>query len=589
MTRTKALVLALVIVGLVMFAFVSVVVVSTIVTIASAGPAAATTHIRSGSILVVDLSRPLGEKGQRDAGLGSMFATPGHSLPAWEAASAIRHAGTDERIAAILLRGGFNGSLSSLDQLRDALIDARESGMPIYAQLGSANERMLWLASVADEIWLDPLGMVEFDGWFGDVLYFADALKELGVEVQVTRVGKYKSAAEPFMLGHMSPENREQLTEMLASIETKILGDIAQARGIELDVLKQFSTEKGWFTARAAIEAKLATHAEPYSALLDKLREEADVDEGDELPETQLAKYARSVRKSPKSGPGIQVVIAEGEILDGSSKIAIGGDDLASELREAREDKDVRAVVLRVDSPGGSATASDVIRAEVLALKAAGKPVIVSMGSVAASGGYWISANADAIVAQPHTLTGSIGVFGMIPNVEELGERYGLRAERVTTSPLAGVGSIWKRMDERQLGLVQCFVDEIYERFLDLVADGRKLDREQVQEIAQGRVWTGRQAAELGLVDELGGLARAIELARERAKLGAKAPVRYPVRQIHWFEELIQEVMEEEGLVAARSEPLEALAQLSRLHAALREAGAGPRVLARLPFEFNVR
>lgn len=589
MTRTKAVVLTLLIVGLVLFAFGCVVVVTTIFSIASTGPATATARIGSGSILVVDLSRPIGEHGLRDSGLGGVFGELSHPLPAWEAAQAIRHAGDDERISAILLRGGFNGSLSALDQVRDALIDARESGKKIYAQLGSANERMLWLASAADEIWLDPLGFVEFDGWFGDVLYFGDALKELGVEFQVTRVGKYKSAVEPYILGHMSAENREQLTHVLDAIETKILGDIAQARGLELETLKQFSTEQGWFTARAAIDAKLATHAEPYSALLEKLREEADVDEGDELPEAKLAKYARSIRKSPKSGAGIQVVIAEGEITDGSNKLAIGGDDLAEELREAREDDDVRAVVLRVDSPGGSATASDVIRAEVLALKAAGKPVIVSMGSVAASGGYWISANADAIVAQPHTLTGSIGVFGMLPNVEELGERFGLRAERVATSPLAGIGSMWKRLDERQLGLMQGFVDEIYERFLELVSEGRKLDLEQVQEIAQGRVWTGRQAVELGLVDELGGLERAIELAREKAELGAKAPVRYPAREIHWLDEFIQELAEEEGFLAARSEPVAALAQLSRLHTALREAGVGPRVLARLPFDFSAR
>jgi protease-4 len=295
------------------------------------------------------------------------------------------------------------------------------------------------------------------------------------------------------------------------------------------------------------------------------------------------------VRRSPKSGAGVQVVIADGEIVDGSNPAAIGGDDLAQALREAREDDDVRAVVLRVDSPGGSATASDVIRAEVLALKAAGKPVIVSMGSVAASGGYWISADADAIVAQPHTLTGSIGVFGMLPNVEALAERYGLRAERVATSPLAGVGSMWKRLDEPQLALVQGFVDEIYERFLDLVAQGRKLDRERVAEIAQGRVWTGTRAKELGLVDELGGLERAIELARERAGLSDKAPVRYPQRQVEWFEELLEEILEQEGLAATQGAELKALGRLSRFAQVLEHVDGAPRVLARLPFEFSAR
>ncbi len=588
-SRTKGLLIAFAIVGLVLFTFASILVISTIVSLASAGPAATTTRIKSGSILVVDLSRPLGEAGARQGGLGGIFGDPAHPLPAWEAAAAVRNAGEDKRVSAILLRGGFAGSLSSLDMLRDALNDARKAGKPIYAQLGSANERMLWLASVADEIWLDPLGFVEFDGWFGDVLYFGDALEKLGVEVQVTRVGKYKSAVEPFMLGHMSAENREQLTEMLRGIETKILGDIATARGLELDALKRFSVEKGWFTAREAVAANLATHAAPYAELLEKLREASDIDEGDDLPELKLSKYARSLRKSPKKGKCVQVVIAEGEIVDGSSKVGIGGDDLAAELRSAREDKDVRAVVLRVDSPGGSATASDVIRAEVLALRAAGKPVVVSMGSLAASGGYWISANADAIVAQPHTLTGSIGVFGMLPNAQDLGERYGLRAERVATSPLAGVGSLWKRLDERQLALVQGFVDEIYERFLDLVSEGRKLDRETVQEIAQGRVWTGARAKELGLVDEFGGLERAIELARERAQLGQKSTVRYPRRKLKWFEEFIESMIENEDLLEARSPSLAALERAAQLQRTLEQIANTPRVLARLPFEFSER
>jgi protease-4 len=211
------------------------------------------------------------------------------------------------------------------------------------------------------------------------------------------------------------------------------------------------------------------------------------------------------------------------------------------------------------------------------------------MGSLAASGGYWISADADAIVAQPHTLTGSIGVFGMLPNVEALAERYGLRAERVATSPLAGVGSMWKRLDEPQLALVQGFVDEIYERFLDLVAAGRKLDRERVAEIAQGRVWTGARAKELGLVDELGGLERAIELARERAGLSDKAPVRYPQRQLEWFEELLEEILEQEGLAAAQGAQLKALGRLSRFAQVLEHVDGAPRVMARLPFEFSAR
>jgi protease-4 len=581
MTRTKAIVLALVIVGLVLCVTLGLFVLAAI-------GSGAKVNVAKGSILVVDLTRPLSEKGSRQPGLAGIFGNLSHPLPAYEAASAVRAAGDDERIAAILLRGGFEGSFASLDLLREALVDARKSGKRIYAQLGSANERMLWLGSAADEIWLDPLGFVEFDGWFGDILYFGDALKELGVEVQVTRVGKYKSAVEPFMLGRMTDENREQLTEMMRSIEGKILGDIGEARGLDVEQLKKWSRERGWFTAKAAVEEKLATHSAPYASLLEKLREHADVDAQDELPEITLSRYARGVRKSPGSGPGVRVVVADGEIVDGSNPMAIGGDDLAEELRAAREDEDTLAVVMRVDSPGGSATASDVIRAEVLALKAAGKPVIVSMGSLAASGGYWISANADVIVAQPQTLTGSIGVFGMLPNVEALAEKYGLRAERVSTSPLAGLGSMWKRLDETQIGMVQGIVDEIYERFLDLVAEGRKLGRDRVHEIAQGRVWTGTRAHELGLVDELGDLDRAIEIALERAHLESDAPVRYPEREMQWLDELLEELLEQEGLAQSRVEHLRTLARFARLAQALEQLEGKPAILARLPFEVIV-
>lgn len=545
-------------------------------------------HVPEHAVLVVDLTQPLTDYGARDPGFAALFGEGEYPLPAHEAAAAVRAAAEDERIEAFLIRGGANGSLASVDMLREALQDARAAGKHVVAHLGSANERMLWLASVADDIWLDPLGLVEFDGWSADILYFGDALRELGVEVQVTRVGKYKSAVEPYMLGHMSDENREQLTDMLLAIERKILGDIATARGLAFDELAQWSHERGWFTSRDAVQAKLATRAAPFAELLAELRELTDTESGEPVPEISLADYARSVRKSPKDGAHVRVIVAEGEIIDGSNDGGIGGDDLARELRAAREDEDTRAVVLRVDSPGGSATASDVIRSEVLALKAAGKPVIVSMGSLAASGGYWISANADVIVATPSTITGSIGVFGMLPNVEKLAEQHGLRAERVASSPLAGVGSMWKHLDDKQLALMQGFVDEIYERFLDLVAEGRKLDRAVVAEIAQGRIWTGARAVELGLVDELGDLDRAITLARERAGLDADAPVRMRERKVDWLDEMLEEVLRDktDHLVRqtnARLAP--ALPLFDSFGAALERIGSGTRVFARLPFD----
>jgi protease-4 len=282
------------------------------------------------------------------------------------------------------------------------------------------------------------------------------------------------------------------------------------------------------------------------------------------------------------------VIEAEGEIVDGSTSEGIGGDDLARALREAREEEDVAAVVLRVNSPGGSATASDVIRNEVRALRGAGKPVVVSMGAVAASGGYWISADADAIVAQPETITGSIGVFGMFPNIERFAGEHGVHTQIVRTSPLAGAESMMLRKSPEQLARMQSFVDLIYERFLDLVAEGRKLERSAVAEIAQGRVWSGRAAKDLGLVDELGNLDRAIALAREKAKLPKDAPMHRVEEERSALDELLENILDDQpeplakGLVPQRAE-------FELLERWLRQIQSNSGVLARLPFDPELR
>ncbi len=550
--------------------------------------------VKKGSVLVVDFSAPLTEAGGAPTPLAALMGGAPHPLPAHEAASALRAAKDDDRISAVLLRGGFQGGIGALDQVRDAVLALTAAGKPTFAAPGSADERTLWMCSAAREIWLEPLGGVEFDGWVAEIPYFADALQRVGIEVQVTRVGKYKSAVEPFLLERMSAENREQLDAILAAIESKVLGDIASARGLDVANLRAWTREEGWFTAKRALEAGLVTHTGSQSDLIASLRRSAGIEAGEPLPQVDLVDYARDMRTEPGGGAGIVVLVAEGEIVDGSSIDGIGADDLARELRAAREDDDVHAVVLRVDSPGGSATASDVIRAEVLALKAAGKPVVVSMGTLAASGGYWISADADAIVAQPETLTGSIGVFGMLPNAQALAESHGVRTEQVRTSPLSGIGSMLVAKDEAQMALVQAIVDDVYERFLDLVAAGRGMERDTVHAIAQGRVWSGAKAQELGLVDELGGLARAIEIGLERAGLPADAPVRFAREEPEWFEEVLVEMLREEPGDLTRM-----VAQTRRALGPLVEAGvllerferlAGPRrVVARLPFNFVLR
>ena len=543
--------------------------------------------IRRGSVLTIDLSLPVTERGTEPGVEALLSGAQGQQLPARELAQAIEAAADDDRVAAVFLHGGVSGSTAALQAVRDALGKVRAAKKPVVAYYGSLDERTWWLASAADELWMEPLGSVMVDGFAIEMPYFGDLLKKYGVEVQVTRVGKYKSAVEPYMLSRMSDENREQLAALLADIEAKVYGDIAEARGVAVEDLRLAARREGLVQASDALARKWVTHVAPYGDALARLKELADVDEDEDLPQVDIAAWARDVRPSKPHGKVVELVQAQGEIVDGSSADGIGGDDLARRLRAARFDDDVVAVVMRVDSPGGSATASDVIRQEVLALKAAGKPVVVSMGAVAASGGYWISADADAIVAQTETITGSIGVFGMLPNVEKLAEEHGVRAQTVSTSELAGWDSLMRRKTPTQIELVQAHVDQIYDRFLELVAKGRKLDKEKVAEIAQGRVWSGTKGKELGLVDELGGVERAIELAREKSG-AAKAKVRTWRKEPDFLDQLVEDLLEQRRGELARFEQSPAM-QAARLAARAQALAGRTGVVARLPFDPDVR
>jgi len=547
--------------------------------------------VESGSILTVDLSAPVTESGRTPSPFAMLQGATGSAVPAYELASALRHAATDDRVKGVLLHGGLSGSMSSLSAARDALAEVRAAKKPVYAYYNSMDERSIWFASAADELWMEPLDVVIFDGFSAEIPYFGDMLKKYGVEIQVTRVGKYKSAVEPFLLGRMSAENEEQMKAILADIQNAMYGEISAAKDVPLAKLEEVAREKGWLTPEEAIALGLVTKTGTFGEMLAKMKEVAGSDADKEMPQVAIEDYAQAVWKNGKSGAGIQVIVAEGEIVDGESAGGIGGDELARRLREAREDDDVKAVVMRVDSPGGSATASDVIRSEVLALKAANKTVVVSMGSLAASGGYWISADADAIVAQPETLTGSIGVFGMLPNIEKLAENHGLRAEIVRTSPLTGFESIWRSKDEAQIARIQSLVDRIYERFLDLVSEGRGMSRERVHEIAQGRVWSGSRGKELGLVDEIGDLDRAIAIAREKSGLGKDAPVRFERREKEFFEQIIEEIVagQREPLTRILGAPPDVLARALTVLEHARKLAGKTGVVARMPFDIEIR
>lgn len=467
-----------------------------------------------------------------------------------EVVTAIRKAAGDERITGLFIKGnvvrdGYYSGWATLREVREAIARFRESGKPVITWQEGLDEATLYVVSPADRIVLHPLGLMEFNGLAAEVIYFRDAFEKYGIQVQVTRVGKYKSAVEPFIRSHMSDENREQLEGLLGDLFDESVEAIAASRGLEAGALRRLSRSRGSLTAPEALEAGYVTATGYYDEVLESLRELTGTGKGKPIErQLSVSEYFAATDEQPSGKGKVAVIYAEGMILSGNDQDEVGGDHLARLLRKAREDDKVKAVVLRVNSPGGSATASDVIQRETRLLKQE-KPFVVSMGTVAASGGYWISTYADELWAEPNTITGSIGVFGLFLSVKELVNEHGLNVDVVRTAPFADIYSIFRPKTETELELVQRIVDRIYEQFIHKVAEGRKLEPERVQEIAQGRVWSGKQARELGLVDRLGGLQQAIDSAARQAGLGEE----YAIVEYQRAEELMEVLLKELGML----------------------------------------
>lgn len=512
-------------------------------------------------------------------------------VPLHAAVAALDAAAAEDRIGGVLLLDGGPRveDWTQRRELRAALGRVQAAGKRVWAHAGSWEAPAWYLASGADDVSVEPLGQFEFAGFAFQMLYFADALEKLGIEVQVTRVGKYKSAVEPFVLSRSSAENDEQLTAVLEDLEASVIADAAAARGVSTDALRAFTRERGWCSAAEAVERGLLDRALTFGTLLQELEEAAGRD--DESGTFRQVHFADWVarQRAPRGGERtVAVVFAEGEILDGEGEGAIGGTALARELRALRDDDEVDAVVLRVDSPGGSAAASELILQEVRRLKER-KPVVVSMGGVAASGGYWISCQASRIFADPGTVTGSIGVLGLMPDVSPALARLGVHVSTVRTSPFADALSPFRARNAAELARVQEYVDAIYETFLDRVAEGRGLDRARVHELAQGRIWSGAAAAEHGLVDALGGLGDAVRSAAQLAGAGAEG------HRVQWHDDapgpLDRAVHDFFGGAPPPVAELPAsLAAAAREAWSLASAGAGrPAALARLPFTLRLR
>lgn len=495
---------------------------------------------------------------------------------------AIDSAASDDRIERIVLvPDKLMVGLATVRELGAALERFRATGKEVVALGGNLGQNQYLLAAHADRILLDPEGMVLLEGLASYRSYYREALEKLGIDVHLIKVGAYKSAAEPYILDAASPEAREAAAYWMGGIWDGYLADVGRLRGLEPTAL---AADIEHFDARIAAHdgdlAALALDQELVDALATRgearaeLREKGVPEGSDGFRQVGWRKYLAglSPQKLMPRTSQVAVVVAEGEIVSGEQPPGrIGGESTAHLVRTAREDEAVKAIVLRVNSPGGDAQASELIRRELQLAREAGKPVVVSMGDVAASGGYWISMSSDRIFAEPSTITGSIGIFGLLFTVPEGLARLGIHTDGTGTTPLAGAFDIRRPLSPQVESILQSVIQRGYRQFIHKVADARGKTPEQVDAVAQGRVWSGAQALDRGLVDELGGLEQAIAHAASRAGLDGDFGVRYVEREPNAFERALLSMGSNEAMARWLRAGMPALATMGLGRAELRE------------------
>jgi protease-4 len=445
----------------------------------------------------------------------------------------IERAAKDDRISGIYLKmTGLQAYMATIEEIRDALIDFKESGKFIIAYGDMMDQRTYYLASVANRIIVNPEGMFLFNGLQGQVTFIKGTLAKLGIEAQVIRHGKFKAAVEPLIQEEMSVANREQIKTYISTMWDHMVDGIALSRGADPAQLNAWADSLSLTFVEDAVALGMIDDLKYETAFLEELADSVGAEKIDDIEFISLAKYKKAASDDDKlsvSRDRIAVIFAEGEIVDGKGEEGnIGGETYAKILRKAREDENVKAIVLRVNSPGGSGFASEVILQELLLTKAE-KPVVASFGGVAASGGYYIACAADSIIASPNTITGSIGVFGVIPNFQELfQDKIGLRFDRVMTNTHADFLDVTRPLNPMERKVMTKMVEDMYADFIQRVADGREMQVADVDSIGQGRVWAGKDALALNLIDKYGGLNEAIAMAAGMAGLEDYRLKKYP-------------------------------------------------------------
>lgn len=549
--------------------------------------------IKEKSILRLDLSGTLAERSDSNP-FASLMNDGEEPLSLEDAMLALDKAAKNENIIGVYLEGGAMGANPGMAQeLRQALVEFKKSGKWVVAYGDSYGKTAYYLSSVADSVLLNPEGNVDFGGMASQIMFYKDVMEKVGVKMQVFKVGTYKSAVEPFICTEMSPANREQVTSYLFSIWTNMLKDVAASRNMEVGKLNSLADSLTMISeASVALNGGLVDKLCYMDEVKAILREKSGLeDEDDDLVFASVADVAKSETLDEKVDEQVAVYYAYGEIVQSqgtglgmSQEHQIVGEKMIKDLQDLREDDDVKAVVIRVNSPGGSAFASEQIWREVCLLKEK-KPVVVSMGGMAASGGYYISCAANRIFAEPTTLTGSIGIFGMIPDVSELmTEKIGLKFDVVKTNEMSDIGTMARPFNEAESAQMQKMINRGYDLFTKRVADGRGMAQDSVKLIAEGRVWTGEQGLNIGLVDELGNLDDAVAHAAELAKVEKFRAVPYPGAD-NPFDQLLNQT--KGGYLD--SELRELLGEGYAVYSLVRNVKDADRIQARMPFEMNIQ
>jgi len=558
-------------------------------------------QVEADSILTFDLSEEITDSSaaaEPRAIIGAALSggSRGNSIPLRTAIESIRRSTTDDRIKGLLLYGsiqptGSGSGFATLREVRQALEAFRQSGKPIFAYDDVQwQEKDYYLASVANTVLLNPSSLLEINGFSSETTFLAGALQKYGVGIQILRVGKFKSAIEPLTRSQSSPEAKAQTQALLTDLWNEFTSAAAKSRKLTPQQIQTIADRQGMLMPEQAKSAGLIDKIAYEDEIVAELQGLTGQEKGSEtLRQIDLSNYAAALSPHRQfSGNQVAVIYAEGDIVSGEGNTGqIGGDALARLLRKMRQDDNVKAVVLRVNSPGGSATASALVARE-MSLTKAKKPVIVSMGTYAASGGYEISTNASQIFASPTTITGSIGVFGILPNVQGLANSNGITWDTVKTAQLADSDTLSRPRTPEELAIGQRIVDRIYDQFISLVAESRRLPKAKVAEIAQGRVWSGLQAQKIGLVDQLGGLEDAIKAAVKAANLEDDWQIEeYPKPRS--LEEQIGKLLGASIHSAAPPDPLtRQIEKLGKDLEALRSLNDPLGVYSRLPFNPSI-